>query len=86
MARSFACSCSGPELLDLGPYPDAVEYFAQANSILKEGAPTIQIGYDKLPSRYPPGYPLLMIPWLKVFRITGFSLHLEQIKQSGCCY
>ncbi len=52
--------------LDLGPYTDAVEYFAQANSILREGAPTIQIGYDKLPSRYPPGYPILMIPWLKV--------------------
>src|SRR5882757_10016651 len=52
--------------LNLGPYPDAVEYFAQAESILKEGAPTIQIGYDKLPSRYPPGYPILMIPWLKV--------------------
>src|SRR4030095_12575620 len=52
--------------LDLGPYPDAVEYFAQANSILKYGAPTIQIGYDKLLSRYPPGYPVLMIPWLKV--------------------
>ena len=51
---------------DLGPYPDGVEYFAQANSILKEGAPTIQIGYDKLPSRYPPGYPLLMLPWLKL--------------------
>jgi hypothetical protein len=54
------------DLLDLGPYPDAVEYFAQANSILKEGAPTIQIGYDKLSSRYPPGYPLLMLPWLKL--------------------
>ena len=54
------------DLLDLGPYPDAVEYFAQANSILKEGVPTIQIGYDKLPSRYPPGYPLLMLPWLKL--------------------
>src|SRR5262249_48243132 len=52
------------DLLDLGPHPDAVEYFAQANSILKQGAPTIQIGYDKLPSRYPPGYSLLMIPWL----------------------
>src|SRR5438552_5838689 len=57
--------------LDLGPYPDAVEYFAQANSILKEGAPTIQIGYDKLPSRYPPGYPVLMIPWLKVLPHNG---------------
>jgi hypothetical protein len=52
--------------LDLGPSTDAVEYFAQANSILTYGAPTIQIGYDKLPSRYPPGYPILMIPWLKV--------------------
>ena len=54
------------DLLDLGPYPDAVEYFAQATSILKEGATTIQIGNDKLPSRYPPGYPVLMLPWLKL--------------------
>ena len=51
--------------LDLGPYTDGVEYFAQAKSILKEGSPTIQIGYDKLPSRYAPGYPVLMIPWLR---------------------
>ena len=54
------------DFLDLNPYPDAVEYFAQANAILNEGAPTIQIGNDKLPSRYPPGYPLLMLPWLKL--------------------
>jgi len=59
------------DFLDLGPYPDAVEYFAQAKSILKEGAPTIQIGYDKLPSRYPPGYPILMIPWLSVLPHNG---------------
>ena len=59
------------DLLDLGPYPDAVEYFAQATSILKGGAPAIQIGYDKLPSRYPPGYPLLMLPWLKVLPHNG---------------
>ena len=52
--------------LDLDPYPDAVEYFAQADSMLKDGAAVIQIGYDKLPSRYPPGYPLLMLPWLKL--------------------
>jgi hypothetical protein len=58
-------------LLDLGPYPDAVEYFAQGDSILNEGAPTIQIGYDKLPSRYPPGYPILMIPWLKSLPHNG---------------
>jgi len=59
------------DLLDLGPYPDAVEYFAQAKSILKEGAPTIQIGYDRLPSRYPPGYPLFMIPWLRFLPHNG---------------
>jgi len=59
------------DFLDLGPYPDGVEYFAQANSILKEGAPTIQIGYDKLPSRYPPGYPTLMIPWLTYLPHNG---------------
>src|SRR5438132_4297648 len=53
------------DFLNLNPYPDAVEYFAQAKSILKEGAPGIQIGYDKLPARYPPGYPILMIPWLR---------------------
>ena len=58
-------------LLDLGPYPDAVEYFAQADSILNQGAPTIQIGFDKLPSRYPPGYPILMIPWLKSLPHNG---------------
>jgi hypothetical protein len=57
--------------LDLGPYTDAVEYFAQAKSILKEGSPTIQIGYDKLPSRYPPGYPSLMIPWLRFLPHNG---------------
>jgi hypothetical protein len=57
--------------LDLGPYPDGVEYFAQANSILKDGAPTIQIGYAKLPSRYPPGYPILMIPWLRFLPHNG---------------
>lgn len=57
--------------LDLNPYPDAVEYFAQAKSILKEGAPTIQIGYDKLPSRYPPGYPILMMPWLRFLPHNG---------------
>src|SRR5882762_9781036 len=59
------------DFLDLGPHPDAVEYFAQAKSILKEGAPTIQIGYDKLPSRYPPGYPILMIPWLSFLPHNG---------------
>jgi hypothetical protein len=53
-------------LLDLGPYPDAVEYFAQAKAMLHGEGPSIQIGYDRLPSRYPPGYPALMLPWLRI--------------------
>jgi hypothetical protein len=53
-------------LPDLGPYPDAIEYFAQAKTLSKGGWPSIQIGYEKLPSRYPPGYPALMLPWLKI--------------------
>jgi hypothetical protein len=53
-------------LLDLAPRPDATEYFAQARALLKDGKPSIQIAIDKLPSRYPFGYPLLMLPWLKI--------------------
>ena len=53
-------------LLDLDPYPDAVEYFAQAKAMLRDGWPSIQIGYDKLPSRYPPGYPALMPPLVEI--------------------
>src|SRR5437763_7975937 len=53
-------------LLDLGPYPDATEYFAQAKALSQGRWPSIQIGYDKLPSRYPFGYPALMLPWLKI--------------------
>src|SRR5882762_2219596 len=53
-------------LLDLGPHPDATEYFAQAETLSKGGQPTIQIGYETLPSRYPPGYPALVLPWLKI--------------------
>ncbi len=55
-------------LLDLGPYPDATEYFAQAKALRRDAWPYIQIGYEKLPSRYPFGYPMLMLPWLKVLR------------------
>jgi len=53
-------------LLNLAPHPDATEYFAQAKALERHGWPSIQIGYEKLPSRYPPGYPVLMLPWLKI--------------------
>jgi hypothetical protein len=54
--------------LDLAPHPDATEYFAQAQALRRHGWPSIQIAYDKLPSRYPVGYPVLMLPWLKILR------------------
>src|SRR5438552_10435619 len=53
-------------LLNLAPHPDATEYFAQAKALERHGWPSIQIGYEKLPSRYPFGYPVLMLPWLKI--------------------
>jgi hypothetical protein len=53
-------------LLNLAPHPDVTEYFAQARALLKDEWPSIQIGYEKLPSRYPFGYPALMVPWLKM--------------------
>ena len=52
-------------LLDLG-HSDATEYFAQAKALLKDGYPYVQIGYAKVPSVYPFGYPVLMLPWLKI--------------------
>jgi hypothetical protein len=57
---------SKTRLLDLDPHPDASEYFAQAQALHRDGWPSIQIGYEKLPSRYPLGYPVLMLPWLKI--------------------
>ncbi len=52
-------------LMDLRP-SDAAEYFAQAKALVKDGWPSIQIGYDKLPCTTPVGYPALMLPWLKI--------------------
>src|SRR6266508_614132 len=62
------------EGLDLAPNPDAIEYFAQAKALRKDGWPSIRIGYDKLPSRYPCGYPVLMLPWLKILGGTDAIL------------
>jgi len=61
-------------LLSLDPRPDATEYFAQAKALRRDAWPYIQIGYEKLPSRYPFGYPILMLPWLKVLRGTDSVL------------
>src|SRR5215469_175772 len=56
-------------LLDLGT-SDPTHYFAQAKALLRYGMPSIQIGYDKLPPLWPPGYPALMLPWLKILPQT----------------
>jgi len=53
------------KLLYLG-YSDPAHYFAQAKALLKHELPAIQIGYDKLPSLWPVGYPALMLPWMKI--------------------
>ena len=56
---------SDTNLLDLGQ-SDATHYFAQAKALLRDGLPSAQIGYDKMPSLWPAGYPALMLPWLKI--------------------
>jgi len=53
-------------LLNLAPHPDATEYFAEAKALLREGWPSLKIGYDNLRLRYPFGYQALMLPRLKV--------------------
>src|SRR5947199_3254521 len=60
-------------LLDLGQ-SDATHYFAQAKALLKYGLPSVQIGYDKMPSLWPAGYPALMLPWLKILPQTDSIL------------
>src|SRR6516165_6174338 len=65
---------SKTNLLDLAPHSDATEYFAQAKALRRDGWPSIQIGYEKLPSRYPLGYPVLMLPWLKILPTTAAVL------------
>jgi len=55
----------GTNLLDLGQ-SDGTHYFAQAKALLRYGFPSTQIGYDKIPSLWPAGYPALMLPWLKI--------------------
>jgi hypothetical protein len=60
-------------LLDLGT-SDPTHYFAQAKALLRYELPSIQIGYDKMPSLWPAGYPALMLPWLKILPETDSVL------------
>ena len=61
----LAIDYGNTDLLDLGQ-SDPTHYFAQAKALLRHGFPSAQIGYDKMPSLWPAGYPALMLPWLKI--------------------
>jgi hypothetical protein len=61
----LAIDYSDTNLLDLGQ-SDGTHYFAQAKALLRDGFPSAQIGYDKMPSLWPAGYPALMLPWFKI--------------------
>lgn len=50
--------------LNLGPYPDGIEYFSAALNILHDNSYTIQVGTEHYPPRYPFGYSLFMLPAL----------------------
>jgi hypothetical protein len=49
-------------LANLGPEPDAIEYFAAAHSLYNDLNFSIKIGNDQLPSRFPIGFPILIAP------------------------
>lgn len=60
------------------PRPDALEYAASAQALAQSGRLYLQIGPLQLRPRYPPGWPLLLVPALKagvsgesLWRVTG---------------
>ncbi len=60
------------------PWPDAVEYAAEAQALARSGEVYLQIGPHRVRPRYPPGWPMLIAPaiWLGVpgrdlWRLTG---------------
>jgi hypothetical protein len=60
------------------PWPDAVEYAAEAQSLARSGQVYLQIGPYRVRPRFPPGWPLLLAPAVRLgvggqelWRITG---------------
>lgn len=49
---------------DLFPSPDAAEYVAGAVRLAESSGYSIEIAGERLPSRYPPGFSVLLLPWL----------------------
>jgi len=55
-------------LLDLAPWPDAIEYFAGATELVDHHQFGFRFGGRLYPLRYPVGYPALMVPFLTASR------------------
>jgi 4-amino-4-deoxy-L-arabinose transferase-like glycosyltransferase len=60
------------------PRPDSLEYAAMAQSLAQSGQVYLQIGPHRVRSRYPPGWPLLLAPAVKLgmagqdlWKVTG---------------
>ncbi len=60
------------------PWPDTVEYAAEAQSLARSGQVYLQIGPYRVRPRFPPGWPLLLVPAVRLgmegqnlWRITG---------------
>jgi 4-amino-4-deoxy-L-arabinose transferase-like glycosyltransferase len=60
------------------PWPDTVEYAAEAQALARSGEAYLQIGPHRVRPRYPPGWPMLIAPaiWLgaegqNLWRITA---------------
>lgn len=60
------------------PWPDAVDYAAEAQALARSGEVYLQVGPHRVRPRYPPGWPMLIAPavWLGVegpnlWRITA---------------
>lgn len=60
--------------LNFDPLPDAFEYALVASNIYNGIGPYITFNYNNIPSRYPIGYPLLIIPF---FIILGNDISVS---------
>lgn len=48
------------------PWPDAVEYAAEAQALARSGEVYLQVGPHRVRPRYPPGWPLLLAPAIRL--------------------
>src|SRR4051794_10005708 len=60
------------------PWPDTVEYAAEAQALARTGQVFLQVGPYRVRPRFPPGWPLLLAPAIRsgmagqdLWRITG---------------